>query len=189
MAKTLFKRIEDSAYINNLEIEDGSFIVTGDGKTFVDYGENRIATSGTPDIQMSSTSTNAVQNKTIKSYVDGEISIMNTNLGGKILWTNSNPTSEFASQNITLNSSDYDMLLVLFKRARDGDDLVSEITIKGYGMRVVTVAGDGGTRRRVLSYVNTNTYNVGNGLDSNGTSINGALVPLYVIGYKTGLFS
>lgn len=70
MAKVLFKRIEDSANINNIEIEDGSFIVTGDGKTYVDYGEDRIPTSGTPDTEMSDRSRNTVENNVIKEYVD-----------------------------------------------------------------------------------------------------------------------
>lgn len=110
-------------------------------------------------------------------------------INGTILWTNPNPTQELEEQNITLSSSDYDMMLVLFKRARDQDDLVSGTTIKGYGMRVVTIAGDGKTRRRVLNYVNSTTYTVTNAFSEDGTQINGALVPLYVIGYKTGLFN
>ena len=73
MAKVLFKRIEDSANINNIEIEDGSFIVTGDGKTYVDYGEDRIPTSGTPDTEMSDRSTNTVENNVIKEYVDNKV--------------------------------------------------------------------------------------------------------------------
>lgn len=73
MAKVLFKRIEDSANINNIEIEDGSFIVTGDGKTYVDYGEDRIPTSGTPDTEMSDRSTNTVENNVIKEYVDNSV--------------------------------------------------------------------------------------------------------------------
>ena len=70
MAKVLFKRIEDSGNIDNVEVEDGSFIVTGDGKTYIDYGEDRIPTSGTPDSEMSDISRNTVENKVIKEYVD-----------------------------------------------------------------------------------------------------------------------
>jgi hypothetical protein len=73
MAKVLFKRIEDSGNINNIEIEDGSFIVTGDGKTYVDYGEDRIPTSGTPDTEMSDRSRNTVENNVIKEYVDNNV--------------------------------------------------------------------------------------------------------------------
>lgn len=42
MAKVLFKRIEDSSLIDNYDVVDGSFIVTKDGKVFVDYESERI---------------------------------------------------------------------------------------------------------------------------------------------------
>lgn len=42
MANILFKRIEDSSLIDNYDIVDGSFIVTKDGKIFIDYGEERV---------------------------------------------------------------------------------------------------------------------------------------------------
>ena len=70
MAKASFKRIEDSSTIDDIDIEDGAFIVTGDGKAYVDFGTNRIPTSGTPDSQMSDVSRNTVENKVIKEYVD-----------------------------------------------------------------------------------------------------------------------
>jgi hypothetical protein len=70
MAKVSFKRIEDSGNIDNVEVEDGSFIVTGDGKTYIDYGDSRIAIGGTPDSEMSDISRNTVENKVIKEYVD-----------------------------------------------------------------------------------------------------------------------
>lgn len=73
MAKVNFKRIEDSSQIDDVAIEDGSFIVTGDGKSYIDYGENRVPTSGTPDSAMSDSSTNTVENKVIKEYVDDTV--------------------------------------------------------------------------------------------------------------------
>ena len=79
MAVVNFKRIEDSANINNIDIEDGAFIVTGDGKIFVDYGTDRVATSGTPDSQMSDTSRNTVENNVIKEYVDNVSSDTSSN--------------------------------------------------------------------------------------------------------------
>lgn len=70
MSKITFNRIESSTSINDYPIEDGSFWVTGDGKSYIDYGENRIPIAGTPDAQMSDTSRNTVENKVIKEYVD-----------------------------------------------------------------------------------------------------------------------
>ena len=42
----LFKRVEDSTQLDNIPVVDGSFYVTGDGKIFIDYGEERIPVSG-----------------------------------------------------------------------------------------------------------------------------------------------
>jgi hypothetical protein len=70
MAKVEFTRVQTNAEVENIDIKDGQFIVTGEGKTFVDYGEDRIGIGGTPDIQMSDSSTNSVENRVIKGYVD-----------------------------------------------------------------------------------------------------------------------
>ena len=120
MAKVLFKRIEDSANINNIEIEDGSFIVTGDGKIYVDYGEDRIPTSGTPDTEMSDRSRNTVENNVIKNYVDTNIqdiystneikthklSIDNKPISNKTIYVASLPNA--TSQDIQHNISNVD---------------------------------------------------------------------------------
>ena len=73
MAKVNFKRIQNSSQIDNLPVEDGAFIVTGDGKSYVDYGNDRIPTNGTLDTEISDTSRNAVENKVIKEYVDDTV--------------------------------------------------------------------------------------------------------------------
>lgn len=70
MANVLFKRVEDSSLLDNYPIVDGNLWITGDGKTFIDYGNERIPVGGTPDVEMSDISTNAVQNNIIKQYVD-----------------------------------------------------------------------------------------------------------------------
>ena len=70
MAKVNFKRIENSENIDTIDVVDGNFIITGDGKSYIDYGTDRIPTSGTPDTEMSDTSRNTVENKVIKEYVD-----------------------------------------------------------------------------------------------------------------------
>lgn len=70
MAKVNFKRIESIDDLDSIPIEDGNFIVTGDGKTYIDYGSDRKGVGGTPDTEMSDTSINSVQNKVIKKYID-----------------------------------------------------------------------------------------------------------------------
>lgn len=73
MAKVNFKRCQTISDLSNIDIVDGNFIVTGDGKTYVDYGNERKGIGGTPDLEMSDTSTNSVQNNVIKQYVDNNI--------------------------------------------------------------------------------------------------------------------
>ena len=70
MAKVQFKRVESVNDLDSIPIEDGNFIVTGDGKTYVDYGTTRKGIGGTPDNEMSDTSMNSVENKVVKEYVD-----------------------------------------------------------------------------------------------------------------------
>ena len=70
MAKVQFKRVESVNDLDSIPIEDGNFIVTGDGKTYVDYGTERKGIGGTPDNEMSDTSMNSVENKVVKEYVD-----------------------------------------------------------------------------------------------------------------------
>lgn len=78
MAKVNFKRIENSSSIGYYDVEDGTFWVTGDGKTYVDYGNRRISIAGTPDTQMSDISRNTVENNVIKEYVDNKIGNIHT---------------------------------------------------------------------------------------------------------------
>lgn len=80
MATVNFKRISSSANIDSVPIQDGNFIVTGDGKSYIDYGEDRIGTSGTIDNAMSDSSTNAVENNVIKEYVDDSVSALDYEL-------------------------------------------------------------------------------------------------------------
>lgn len=92
MSKVVFNRIEDSSLIDNYPIEDGSFWVTGDGKTYVDYGDERIAVGGTPDTEMSDRSQNAVQNNVIKAYVDDKVLDVYSTTETKIgKWINGKP--------------------------------------------------------------------------------------------------
>lgn len=70
MAKVKFKRFISDSAVESAEIEDGSFIVSKSGTSYVDFGNERIAFGGTSDTAMSDTSINSVQNKVIKSYVD-----------------------------------------------------------------------------------------------------------------------
>ena len=191
MAKVNFKRIEDSSTINDIDIEDGAFIVTGDGKTYIDFGTDRIPTSGTPDSQMSDISRNTVENKVIKEYVD-----TNFIQKGKILWTNPNSESNFDPQTITLSDNDYDVLEVYYISSNGtNDDFVSSTkTPKGYKINLVSLGYNASTtpiRVRRIDYVSDTTLSITEGKSgTNSTSNlnNSVCIPIYIIGYKTGLF-
>lgn len=75
MSNVRFNRINNSSQINNYPVADGSIWITGDSKMYVDYDDNRLPVGGTPDNTMSDSSTNTVQNNTIKAYVDEKTNI------------------------------------------------------------------------------------------------------------------
>lgn len=96
----------------------------------------------------------------------------------KALWTNSSPKSNFAPQNISLNSSNYDYLIINF---------ISNTT-EGEGSSVIIKKGQSVTTRfltysRKFTYVDDKTYSVADAyLES---SIRNWLnVPIEIIGVK-----
>ena len=94
MPKVEFKRVQTDEEVENIDIKDGQLIYTGTGKTFMDYGNERIPTGsggGSVDVdtEMSDTSENAVQNKVIKEYVDDQVS----SIPEEVIISNSEPTS------------------------------------------------------------------------------------------------
>lgn len=117
------------------------------------------------------------------------------NITGTILWTNPNPTSAFASQTITLSSDDYDMLEIFTSNAGSFKILKGQNTTlflaNGYGADHMTTAF------RNFNYSSDTSYSISNEqhyVIATGGSItysnnNSDIIPLYIIGYKTGLFS
>ena len=112
----------------------------------------------------------------------------------KLLWTNTNPTVNFSPQNITLSSDDYDILEFFWKSDVAGNRVYSTRTLKSYSVQIDIYSTVIPTRtwKRRAEYVSDTSYNVGNcsRMEYNQTAYNdnGYCVPLYVIGYKTGLF-
>lgn len=87
MAKVLWKRINYSGQIDSLPIQDGAIIVTKDGKIYVDFDTERVPVGGSPDDEMSDISTNPIENKVVKKYIDDLINNSTSNYIklGKIL--------------------------------------------------------------------------------------------------------
>ena len=115
----------------------------------------------------------------------------------KILWTNSSPTSNFAAQDITLNSSDYDCYEIIFLNNM-GEDLYYNTgkIPKGHGCRLVECYSGGSgaaMRTREVNYSSATQLEFKAGRYAYGTTAaidnNATCIPLYVIGYKTGLFN
>lgn len=116
----------------------------------------------------------------------------------KLLWTNQSPNSSFASQDIQLSSNDYDVLEFIYKPFGTDNNLLSSKTIKGKGANLQTLYKDGTKMDivfRTATYVNDTTYTIstGNIVQAPGTAniftTNSQCIPLYVIGYKTNIFS
>lgn len=129
----------------------------------------------------------------IKSVVNQNDTLL-SNITGNILWTNPNPTADFSAQNITLSSDDYDMLEFFWRNDVAGNRAFSTRTLKGYNVQsdmYSTVVPTRAWRRRA-DFVSNTSYSVGNciRMEYNQTAYNdnAYCVPLYVVGYKTGLF-
>lgn len=116
------------------------------------------------------------------------------NLTGKLLWTNSSPTADFADQDITLSSDDYDVLEFYYRSDIGGNRGQSIRVLKGYGVEFDMYSTSVATRtwRRRAVFTNNTKYHFENCIQleqgQTTTTHNEYCVPLYVIGYKTGLF-
>ena len=120
--------------------------------------------------------------------------INNFQSNGKIIWTNPNPTSAFAAQTITLSetSLNFDCYEILFSQAKFVSDSTS---VANRLMSTGKIPVGCGT---VLNYAVNNRYRLVNRplgtsmeiLDAinGGQTDNEKCIPIYVIGYKTGLF-
>ena len=113
------------------------------------------------------------------------------NVRGQILWTNPNPTIAFEPQIINLSSDDYDFYEIIITPTINTVDNYIEVVkgIKGKGTYLKYFTSDGNVYRRKVDYVDGTKLTIENPTTSNGTLDNINIIPLYVIGYKTGLFS
>lgn len=148
-----------------------------------------INTTATPEVNKIT----AANLNEIKTVVNDNADLL-SNITGTILWTNPSPTTDFSAQTITLSSDDYDVLEFFWRSDMAGIRVHSTRTLKGYSVQsdiYSTVVPTRAWRRRA-DYVSDTSYSVGNctRMEYNQTAYNenGYCVPIYVIGYKTGLF-
>lgn len=125
----------------------------------------------TIDSTISTSSTNGIENQAITNYVNGTL-----------LWTNPDSTKAMGATSITLSSSDYDILEIFYKHFTSDSYILSQRTIKGAGTILLTnVAGS--LSRRQITQTDDTTLSVQAG---DNTS---AMIPVYIVGYKNGIFS
>lgn len=115
------------------------------------------------------------------------------NITGTILWTNPNPNNSFLPQEITLSSGDYDCYEVIHKQSVDRARTFNTGKIlKGNGIILSFQATL--PHYRAVNYVSDTTLQINDCVDvyyTNPASTianNTQCIPLYIIGYKTGLF-
>lgn len=157
---------------------------------------NKVAINENPEISDINKITDSDMNE-IKNVVnnnDDELITINTkltNITGQILWTNSSPTSTFEAQTIILSSGDYDFyeIYCTYNGSTASQYANGFRTIKGKGL-IISESGYGTNLsvRRKVDYTDATHLLISSAYG--GTNIdNGYLVPIYVIGYKTGIFN
>ena len=132
-------------------------------------------------------------NTTEKTNLVGAINEVNTNLSGTLLWTNSSPSSNWTSANVILSSSDYDLLEWYFRSSTTTPNFLVPLKIpKGEnGSMIYYNPGASAIGHRFISRVDDTTYTVDTYVNiyGSGGDTGNRLIPMYVVGYKTGLFS
>lgn len=192
MAKVTYKRVQTNAEVDGIPILDGQLIYSKQGKTFMDYGAERVPINGTPDTEISESSTNPVENWAIKNYVDTQVgNLGNRMFTGQVLWQNEDPTQLMATtKTITLSSDDYDIIECYYKASNDGNDMESTKIIKGMNFNLSATGYQGAGLRRRITYNSDTSYTIGlyNGETLSDSGTGKYIIPVCLIGYKTGLF-
>lgn len=105
----------------------------------------------------------------------------------EILWQNSNPNTSFASQDITLSSSDYDELIWIFDTYVGSGLNITCNSLKGFGVRATASNSSGSsTLVRSINRSSDTTFTVGDGYNSNAVD-NNSMIPRCVIAKKYGI--
>lgn len=108
-------------------------------------------------------------------------------LEGEVLWTNANPTSDFASQTITLNKSldSYNCYEIFFRQSKTASRIMTSGKVPvGCGTILVEHAN---IYRPTGTTVSGNTVYFEDAKNNGSTTVV-EVVPVYIVGYKTGIF-
>ena len=135
--------------------------------------------------------TRALAGNIVNAYSESQNSTYSCDyLNGTLLWTNPSPTSSFASQNITLSSDDYDVLEIFFSVTNSSIQIKSTKGLKGQNLILEFYDGYGSKGAiRPINYTNDTTLAVQNSFYNSTSGSANYCIPLYVIGYKTGILN
>ena len=105
-----------------------------------------------------------------------------------LVWENENPTSDFASQEITLNDT-YSKVKVVFKRKKDEDYGYISGDIYNDNFFIGTMGMASNLIIQRLTRLNENKLNFANGFKystygSSSTQDNSVMIPIKIYGYK-----
>ena len=202
--------------INQRDIIDGQLLYdTSTGETYIDVGSQRISTGSGNSIHIGSDTptnpatqlwvdpneplqligtevTNSMEGtesnkapsvQAVKNYINSKI---------QILWANPNPTQGISEiTNISLASSDYDMIEIYYVQETNKQDLMYSIKIlKGKSTRMRISTTDGANIYRGITYISDTSYRIDLPYsDASLPNIYALAIPVYIIGYKTGMFN
>lgn len=108
----------------------------------------------------------------------------------QILWTNSNPTQAISETiNITLSSSNYDMIEIYYIQTVSNQSLMySSKVLKGNSTRMRISTTDSANIYRGMTYLSDTSYRIDLPYsDVSLSNISSMVIPVYIIGYKTGI--
>lgn len=106
-----------------------------------------------------------------------------------ILWSNPDPTQNFGAQNITLSTSDYDVIELFYYASTNDTKSDSVKFIKGSGAVLRWwAASNSKFDEREINYVDDLTLSINQCSMFNVGFHNNICIPDLVVGYKTGLF-
>lgn len=108
------------------------------------------------------------------------------------LWENARPTSTFAAQNVPVSTSEYEMLIVVFRRTNNSENYSAGTIILGKlgsGSQAYILGYSGTMVARAVNWTNTSTINFEacnqyNTYAGNPTAMNNMLIPTEIYGIK-----
>jgi hypothetical protein len=105
-----------------------------------------------------------------------------------LLWSNPNPTETMGKTDIELASDDFDMYEVFYKIKNNSSTLQSVKSIKGYNCLLTSTNGYENKAISREMFWGTDKIVTEVAYAGSTTEANNYLIPVYIIGYKTGLF-